>query len=1146
MERPVSSQPITAILMGKTGHGKSTLSNLLSASNDFAIGNSARSCTKEIKLKCFFSQENQVNVSIIDTPGLSDSDGDDNKIIDDMKQYLIKPDIPRINSILIVISIQENRMDQSLKNLLEEIFKIFPLKNLWEHVIIIWTHYNGTANQKRRLEQKALTSFANEFKELTNYVNQTHNLNIDIIDNFNMIFNEYDYEETDEEVKAGNEAQSIQNINRIIDLMKNTNPLYAEVKPIIKEVELKEEKQIGKFKVMTYENVQYRIYVDFDGKEIKFRDVISEYKIKREDSETEFEPFQPMEGNNGKRISNKYRKYIYYDTDDKFIKEERTDEIIDWKTNEDKIDTKTENIGKNKQAITITKYILECTKDDTNGKKINIQISEQYIEEWREEEKTNKEINENHIGTITHLFFDCLYKIQSGNEIKLSENEKPDKNYIENFEKDAELKAKIIEENGIQYRINYYDVIRIDSRDINKRNSTEYIIQESKNPINVYERNEKKEIKIVGNNIYLQNYKISYYIDRDGKENIIGTQKIGGEEIEEIKTIEIYETEGLTKEEINCMKSNKQYPIDYRRIYYKEEINTKDKKKIPMNKTEHVIINLEHFSDVIKRNNSYILEEYDKEIYIINGQKNNDERPKLNLKELELQEREEKREMSKNSNKIEIQNYKIFYRKEQNGSEKIYKEEPIGRKYPEDIQYKYFEKFEVLSTKQIEEKRKNNSYPIRYRKLYYKEELNTKDKQTILYKTENTEIKIEHCTDFIVKNSSSFYVEYDKELKFINGHQDNNTLNIINKKEIPLQIRYEKKIINIIGDLIYFQYYKIYYAFDGRNQEKIYKEELYEKKQEDIQYSNEIYTEYEGISREQIEEKRKNGNYPIKYKIIYYKKEINTGRDMKKINKIEEIEITKVEEEEIEEYFLNIYIIENYYINGVLCEDKSSKRCVNNIPIKVYYKTKIIDIDRNADKIKIQNYKIYYKIGKDGKEEYYKEEADGDLKTEEIKYEYYYELKGITQDEIEEKKEQKSYPIEYAKIYFKKEVNTLENLAFKINSEDITIFLKHFSSIIKRDNLDVLEEYDQEIVSVNGEIRNYQENPKLNLKFTEKKLVKRKEEVKDGDKISDKWRLFSENEHTFKRYKRYKYIYNFGEPEYSEWERDGVKTYYYD
>ena len=257
--------------------------------------------------------------------------------------------------------------------------------------------------------------------------------------------------------------------------------------------------------------------------------------------------------------------------------------------------------------------------------------------------------------------------------------------YKEIFEKDDELKVKIIEENGIQYRINYYDVIRIDSRDLNKRNSTEYIIQESKNSINVYERNEKKEIKRIGNNIYIQNYKISYYIDRDGKENIIDTQKIGDEEEEEIKTIEIYEIEGLTKEEINFRKSNKQYPIEYTRIYYKEEINTKDKQKIRIDKTEHVIINIEHFSEVIKRNNSYILEEYDKEIYIINGQINNDERPKLNRKEYELQVKEEKREMSKNNNTIQIQKYKIYYRKEQNGNEKIYKEETFGGVNNEDI-----------------------------------------------------------------------------------------------------------------------------------------------------------------------------------------------------------------------------------------------------------------------------------------------------------------------------------------------------------------------------------------------------------------------------------------------------------------------------
>ena len=59
----------------------------------------------------FVNHENQTKISINDTPGLFDSDGDDNKINNDMKKYLIKSDIPRINTILIVISIRENRME---------------------------------------------------------------------------------------------------------------------------------------------------------------------------------------------------------------------------------------------------------------------------------------------------------------------------------------------------------------------------------------------------------------------------------------------------------------------------------------------------------------------------------------------------------------------------------------------------------------------------------------------------------------------------------------------------------------------------------------------------------------------------------------------------------------------------------------------------------------------------------------------------------------------------------------------------------------------------------------------------------------------------------------------------------------------------
>ena len=124
-----------------------------------------------------------------------------------------------------------------------------------------------------------------------------------------------------------------------------------------------------------------------------------------------------------------------------------------------------------------------------------------------------------------------------------------------------------------------------------------------------------------------------------------------------------------------------------------------------------------------------------------------------------------------------------------------------------------------------------------------------------MYKRENVEIKLNHITNFITKNNSVFYVEYDEEIYIINGQQLNNNNSIkINQKETPLQIEYKKNILNIIDEQITFQNNKIYYAFDERNEKKFYREEVEQITYEKIQY--EEFEEYEGISKEQIEEKK--------------------------------------------------------------------------------------------------------------------------------------------------------------------------------------------------------------------------------------------------------------------------------------------------
>lgn len=78
------------ILLGKTGHGKSTFCNLLSDSFEFKVGENLNSCTKDIKKKEYDLKEDNTKLVIIDTPGFSDSDGDDPENIKKIKNLFIK------------------------------------------------------------------------------------------------------------------------------------------------------------------------------------------------------------------------------------------------------------------------------------------------------------------------------------------------------------------------------------------------------------------------------------------------------------------------------------------------------------------------------------------------------------------------------------------------------------------------------------------------------------------------------------------------------------------------------------------------------------------------------------------------------------------------------------------------------------------------------------------------------------------------------------------------------------------------------------------------------------------------------------------------------------------------------------------------
>ena len=77
-----STEKVIAVL-GSTGVGKSSFINSLTGKNECKIGNSHTSTTKELKIIDF--QFQGIKYYIIDTPGLYDSDDQEEEIISTLK-----------------------------------------------------------------------------------------------------------------------------------------------------------------------------------------------------------------------------------------------------------------------------------------------------------------------------------------------------------------------------------------------------------------------------------------------------------------------------------------------------------------------------------------------------------------------------------------------------------------------------------------------------------------------------------------------------------------------------------------------------------------------------------------------------------------------------------------------------------------------------------------------------------------------------------------------------------------------------------------------------------------------------------------------------------------------------------------------------
>ncbi|BFU22476.1 Protein of unknown function, DUF258/AIG1 family/50S ribosome-binding GTPase, putative [Entamoeba histolytica] len=241
------------ILVGETGAGKSSLGNYLlrNDENAFKSSSAPNSETKEAVGK--YAKDAENGLFVIDTPGLNDTDNFDNegiqKIINSVK-------VEGLQGIVLTMNFNVERFSTNLKQVVAVINDAFPIKDIWKHVCIVWTHcYNCFS--KKKIEKGKIEK--EQFKEdLIKFLKEKNgtNENIDIP----MFYVDSQPDEEYDNIRSENERERlIKWVRKIQHIDENeTKKLISEYKEI--QYEEKEETHITeetKYSI-TYETNIYR------------------------------------------------------------------------------------------------------------------------------------------------------------------------------------------------------------------------------------------------------------------------------------------------------------------------------------------------------------------------------------------------------------------------------------------------------------------------------------------------------------------------------------------------------------------------------------------------------------------------------------------------------------------------------------------------------------------------------------------------------------------------------------------------------------------------------------------------------------------------------------------------------------------------
>ena len=222
------------VISGKTGAGKTTLLNAMFGKEKGVAKRSLEAVTQETTVY-YYKLENGKCISIVDTPGLSDTrmikdPNIDNIHLDQIEKAISKENI-HIKGILFLVNFQNERFDADEQEALLKYNQLFPLKRFWKNIIIIFTHYYHDPDGDDEEEMKVARDKSNAaiFEKLMERVKEVSDI-IDYSQLNTKYFNSFSPIKKDSQIKKNIKVRDELEIE--LDKLISSPPLFTKIEII--------------------------------------------------------------------------------------------------------------------------------------------------------------------------------------------------------------------------------------------------------------------------------------------------------------------------------------------------------------------------------------------------------------------------------------------------------------------------------------------------------------------------------------------------------------------------------------------------------------------------------------------------------------------------------------------------------------------------------------------------------------------------------------------------------------------------------------------------------------------------------------------------------------------------------------------------